>query len=156
MLSRFSYNEKKGKKFLSAANRRLIDNSADKNASTIESQPGGRTGQRRCTNKGQILPFMFYILVIINQEVEGKDSQSILGYDCSSPRDLKIWDASTRCKDKSERKLEDQERDGGAPGCVGSLHTYALSPPKTECEFREIRSVKGKIGKFDFLAEKEM
>ena len=43
--------------------------------------------------------------------------------------------------------------DGGAPGCVGSLHTYAWSPPKTECEFREIRSVKGKIGKFDFLAE---
>ena len=40
--------------------------------------------------------------------------------------------------------------DGGAPGCVGSLHTYAWSPPKTE-----IRSVKGKIGKFDFLAEDE-
>ena len=43
--------------------------------------------------------------------------------------------------------------DGGAPGCVGSLHTYAWSPPKTECEFREIRTVKGKIGKSDFLAE---
>ena len=43
--------------------------------------------------------------------------------------------------------------DGGAPGCVGSLHTYSWSPPKTECEFSEIRSVTGKIGKFDFLAE---
>ena len=43
--------------------------------------------------------------------------------------------------------------DGGAPGCVGSLHTYAWSPPKTECVFREIRTVKGKIGKSDFLAE---
>ena len=118
-------------------------------------QEDGLGGEGLLT-KEQILPFRFYILFITNQEVEGKDSQSILGYDCSSPRDLKIWDASTRCKDKSERKLEDQERDGGAPGCVGSLHTYALSPPKTECEFREIRSVKGKIGKFDFLAEKEM
>ena len=36
---------------------------------------------------------------------------------------------------------------------MGSLHTYAWSPPKTESEFREIRSLKGKIGKFDFLAE---
>ena len=43
--------------------------------------------------------------------------------------------------------------DGGAPGCVGSLHTYAWSPPKTECGFREIRTVEGKIRKFDFLAE---
>ena len=52
---------------------------------------------------------MFCILVIINQEVEKKDSQSIRGYDCSSPRDLKIWDASTRRKDESERILKDQE-----------------------------------------------
>ena len=43
--------------------------------------------------------------------------------------------------------------DGGAPGCVGSLHTYAWSPSKTECEFKEIRLVKGKIGKFVFLTE---
>ena len=70
---------------------------------------GGRTGRRRSANKGRILPFMFCILVIINQEVERKDSQSIKGYDCSSPRDLNTWDASTRCKDESERKLEDQE-----------------------------------------------
>ena len=49
---------------------------------------------------------MFCILVIINPGVDGKESQSILGYDCSSPRDLKIWDASTRCKDELERKLE--------------------------------------------------
>ena len=54
----------------------------------------------------------------------------------------------------SQEKLRCTSRgDGGAPGCVGSLHTYAWSPPKRECEFREIRSVKGKIGKFDFLAE---
>ena len=51
---------------------------------------------------------MFFILCCINQ-IEGKDAQSIKGYDCSSPRDLKIWDASTRCKDESERKLEDAE-----------------------------------------------
>ena len=25
------------------------------------------------------------------------------------PKDLKIWDASTRCKDGSERKMEEQE-----------------------------------------------
>ena len=31
--------------------------------------------------------------------------------------------------------------------------THAWSPSKTECEFREFRSVKGKIGKFDFLTE---
>ena len=36
---------------------------------------------------------------------------------------------------------------------MGSLHTYAGSPPKTECEFKEIRTVEGKIRKFDFLAE---
>ena len=36
---------------------------------------------------------------------------------------------------------------------AGSFHTYAWSPPKTACEFREIRSVKEKIGKFDFMAE---
>ena len=80
-----------------------------RNSSTIESQPGGRTGQRRSANKGQILPFLFFILTIIDQEEEGKDSQSIRGYDCSSPRDLKIWDASTKCKDKWERKIEDQK-----------------------------------------------
>ena len=43
----------------------------------------------------QKLPFLLLILVIINQEVEGK---AIMGYDCSSPRDLKIWDAFTMCK----------------------------------------------------------
>ena len=32
---------------------------------------------------------------------------------------------------------------------------YAQSPPKRECEFTAIWSVKGKIGKFDFLAEEE-
>ena len=31
-----------------------------------------------------------------------------MGYDCSSPRDLKIWDASTRCKDGVKRKMEEQ------------------------------------------------
>ena len=36
---------------------------------------------------------------------------------------------------------------------MDSLHTYAGSPPKTECEFKEIRTVEGKIRKFDFLAE---
>ena len=36
---------------------------------------------------------------------------------------------------------------------LGSHHTYDWIPPQTECEFREIRSVKEKIGKFDFLAE---
>ena len=119
-----------------------------------------------------MVPLLFFILVIFNQGVEGKESvQSILGYDCSSPRDLKIWNASTRCKDESEENFKIRAEDpmfavssqvklrctasgdGGAPGCVGSLHTYAWSPPKTECEFREIRTVKGKIGKSDFLAE---
>ena len=46
----------------------------------------------------QKLAFLLFILVIINQKVEGKGSQTIMGYDCSSPRGLKIWDASTRCK----------------------------------------------------------
>ena len=94
-----------------------------------------------------------------------------MGYDCSSPRDLKIWNASTRCKDESEENFKIRagdpifavssqvklrctaSGDDGAPGCVGSLHTSAWSPPKTECGFREIRTVKGKIKKSDFLAE---
>ena len=46
----------------------------------------------------QKVPFLLLILVIINQEVEGKGSQTIMGSDCSSPRDLKIWDAFTMCK----------------------------------------------------------
>ena len=45
--------------------------------------------------------------------------------------------------------------DGGAPGCVGSLHTYAWSHPKTECMFREIRTVKGNIEKSDFLVRSQ-
>ena len=54
----------------------------------------------------------------------------------------------------SQEKLICMSRgDVGAPGCEGSLYTYAWSPPKTKCEFREIRSVKGKIGRFDFLAK---
>ena len=52
---------------------------------------------------------ILWILSIINQEVEGKGPQTIMGYDCSSPRDLKIWDASTRCKDGAERAMEEQE-----------------------------------------------
>ena len=52
---------------------------------------------------------MLFILVIINQEVEGQGSQTIMGYDCSSLKDLKIWDASTWCKDGAERKMEEQE-----------------------------------------------
>ena len=46
----------------------------------------------------QKLLFLLFILIIINQEVEGKGSQTIMGYDCSSPRDLKSWDAFTMCK----------------------------------------------------------
>ena len=54
----------------------------------------------------------------------------------------------------SREKLRCTSRgDKGALGCVGSLHTYYWSLPKTECEFKEIRSVTGKIGKSDFLAE---
>ena len=48
------------------------------------------------------MPFLLLILVIINQEVEGKGSQTIMGSDCSSPRDLKIWDAFTMCKAMAE------------------------------------------------------
>ena len=73
------------------------------------SQRGGWTRQRRSANKGDQLPFLLFIIAIINQEVEGKDSQTIRVYDCSNPRDLKIWDASTKCKDESERKRENQE-----------------------------------------------
>ena len=65
--------------------------------------------QRRSANKGQKLAFLLFILAIFNQEVEGKDSQSIRGCDCSSQRDLKIGDAFTNCKDESEKKMEDQE-----------------------------------------------
>ena len=118
-----------------------------------------------------MVPLLFCIIVMFNNGVEGGKAQSISGYACSSSRDLKIWDASTRCKDESEENFKvragDQRfavssqvklrctasGDGGAPGCVGSLHTYAWSPPKTEGGFREIRTVKGKIGKCDFLAE---
>ena len=76
---------------------------------TVESKPGGRTGPRRSASRGQTLPFLLCVLVLFNQEVEGGESQSLLGYDCSSPRDLKIWDAATRCKDQAERKLEEKE-----------------------------------------------
>ena len=57
----------------------------------------------------QKLPFLYCILAIINPEVEGKDFQTIMCYDCSSLRDLNIWDAFTRCKDRAERKMEEQE-----------------------------------------------
>ena len=50
----------------------------------------------------QKLTFLLFILVIINQEVEGKGSQTIMGYDCSSLRDLKIWEAFTMCKAVAE------------------------------------------------------
>ena len=59
-----------------------------------------------------MVPLLFCILVIFNQGVEGKELvQSISGYDCSSPRDLKIWNASTRCKDESEENFKIRAED---------------------------------------------
>ena len=56
-----------------------------------------------------MVPLLFCIILMFNKGVEGSETQSISGYDCSSPKDLKIWDAATRCKDQAERKLEEKE-----------------------------------------------
>ena len=52
---------------------------------------------------------MFCILALCFKGVEGGEAQSISGYDCSAPENLKIWDAATRCKKQAERKLEGKE-----------------------------------------------
>ena len=56
-----------------------------------------------------MVPLLFCIIVMFNKGVEGGEAQSISGYDCSSPKNLKIWDAATRCKEQAERKLEEKE-----------------------------------------------
>ena len=68
----------------------------------VESQQGRQRGRRGSSNRLEKLPFFLCIHTIINQEVEGKVSQTIMGYDCSSQRDLKVWDAFTRCKALAE------------------------------------------------------
>ena len=53
------------------------------------------------------MPLLFCIIVMFNKGVEGGETQSISGYDCSSTK--KSWDAATRCKVQVERKLEEKE-----------------------------------------------
>ena len=32
---------------------------------------------------------------------------------------------------------------GPNSGCVGALHTYAWEPPKTTCQFKEVKEAQG-------------
>ena len=51
----------------------------------------------------------FFILALGFHGVEAGATPTISGYDCGTPKDLKIWDAATRCKEQAERKLEEKE-----------------------------------------------
>ena len=42
---------------------------------------------------------------------------------------------------------------GPALGCVGALHTYAWSPPKSSCQYRIVREVEGLIAATYFAAD---
>ena len=75
-------------------------------AGTVESQPGGRAGWRKGASRGRMVPFLFCIILMFNKGVEGGEARSISGYD--NPKNSKIWDASTRCKEQAERKLEEE------------------------------------------------
>ena len=55
------------------------------------------------------MPILFCIMALCFKGVEGGEANSISGYDCGAPKNLKIWDAATRCKDQVERKLEEKE-----------------------------------------------
>ena len=52
--------------------------------------------------------FFCFLALCFNTGVEGGEAQSISGYDCSNPKNSEIWDASTRCKEQAERKLEEE------------------------------------------------
>ena len=42
---------------------------------------------------------------------------------------------------------------GPASGCVGALHTYAWSPPKSSCQYRVVREVQGLFAPTYFAAD---
>ena len=52
----------------------------------------------------------------------------------------------------SAEKLSCNPR-GLALGCVGALHTYAWSPPKSSCQYRIVRKVKGLLAPTYFAAD---
>ena len=52
----------------------------------------------------------------------------------------------------SAEKLSCNPR-GPALGCVGALHTYAWTPPKSSCQYQIVREVKGLFAPTYFAAD---